>query len=88
MKNQKNGNFNTQIERYFAIKIPPSLKMQKIIKQRNLNEQLFENANFAFMKIFDFLCPVHLPGQNIFCPGQNQIYPKQNNFVNDKIFWP
>ena len=30
-------------------------------------------------------CPVHLPGQNIFCSGQNQICPRQNNFVNDKI---
>ena len=29
MKNQKNGNLNTQIERYFVIKIKPFLKMQK-----------------------------------------------------------
>ena len=33
------------------------------------------------------LCPVHLPGQNIFCPGQNQICPRQINFVHDKIFF-
>ena len=33
----------------------------------------------------DIICPVHLPGQNIFCPGQNQICPRQNDFVNDKI---
>ena len=32
-------------------------------------------------------CPVHLPGQNIFCPGQNQICPRQINFVHDKIFF-
>ena len=32
-------------------------------------------------------CPVHLPGQNIFCPGQNQICPRQNNFVIDKIYF-
>ena len=55
MKNQKNGNFNTQIERYFAIKIRPSLKMQKIIKQRSPSRQLFETVNFAFKKNFDFL---------------------------------
>ena len=32
-------------------------------------------------------CPVHLPGQNIFCPGQNQICPRQINFVHEKIFF-
>ena len=32
-------------------------------------------------------CPVHLPGQNIFCPGQNQICPRQINFVHDKMFF-
>ena len=38
--------------------------------------------------IYDIeLCPVHLPGQNIFCPGQNQICPRQNDFVHDKIFF-
>ena len=41
------------------------------------------------------LCPVHLPGQNIFCPGQNIFCTGQNNFclrqnifVPDKIFCP
>ena len=29
MKTQNNGNLNTKFERYFAIKIRPSLKMQK-----------------------------------------------------------
>ena len=33
------------------------------------------------------ICPVHLPGQNIFCPGRNQICLSQNNFVNDKILF-
>ena len=33
------------------------------------------------------ICPVHLPGQNIFCLGQNQICTRQNNFVQDKIFF-
>ena len=39
------------------------------------------------------LCPVHLPGQNIFCPGQNtfctgqnNFCPRQNIFVPDKTF--
>ena len=32
-------------------------------------------------------CPVHLPGQIIFCLGQNQICPIQNKFVKDKIFF-
>ena len=51
--------------------------------------------------LFD-LCPVHLPGQNIFCPGQNifcpgqnifctgqnNFCPRQNIFVPDKNFCP
>ena len=41
MKNQNNGNLNTQIKRYFAIKIRLSLKMQKIIKQKSPSRQLF-----------------------------------------------
>ena len=45
---EKNGNLNAQIERYFVIKIRPSPKMQKIIKQRSLHSrQLFETINFA-----------------------------------------
>ena len=60
MKNQKNGNLNTQIERYFAIKIRPSLKMQKIIKQRSSVRELFETGDFAFMKIFDLLVKIVL----------------------------
>ena len=32
-------------------------------------------------------CPVHLPGQNIFCPGQNIFCPGQNFFVPDKIIF-
>ena len=44
MKNQKNGNLNTQIERYFVIKIRPFLKMQKTIKQRSSSRQLFIKA--------------------------------------------
>ena len=57
MKNQKNGNLNTQIERYFVIKIRPFLKMQKTIKQRSPSRQLFETANFAFMKFDAFFKP-------------------------------
>ena len=41
------------------------------------------------------LCPVHLPGKNIFCPGQNifctgqnNFCPRQNIFVLDKNFCP
>ena len=56
MKNKNNGNLNTHIKRYFAIKIRPSLKMQKIIKQMNHGKQLFETINFAFIKIFNFFC--------------------------------
>ena len=41
---QKNGNLNTQIERYFVIKIRPFLKMQKTIKQRSSSRQLFIKA--------------------------------------------
>ena len=52
-KPKKNGNLNNQIERYFAIKIRLSLRMQKIIKQRAPRWQLFETVNFAFMKIFE-----------------------------------
>ena len=52
---QKNGSLNTQIERYFAIKIRPSLKMQTIIKQRSPSGQLFETVKFAFIKFFDLL---------------------------------
>ena len=33
------------------------------------------------------ICPIHLPGQIIFCLGQNQICPIQNKFVKDKIFF-
>ena len=33
-------------------------------------------------------CPVHLPGQNIFCTGQNNFCPRQNIFVPDKNFCP
>ena len=55
MKNQEDGNLNTQIERYFVIKIRPSIKIQKLIKQRSPLKQLFETVNFAFMKIFDSL---------------------------------
>ena len=41
----------------------------------------------SILGTFSLFCPVHLPGQNIFCPGQNQICLRQNNFVNDKIFF-
>ena len=58
MKNQKNGHFNTQIERYCVIKIRPSFKTQKIIKQRSPSRQLFETINFAFMNFFDFLVKI------------------------------
>ena len=34
-----------------------------------------------------YLCPVHLPGQNLFCLGQNLICPRQNDFVQDNIFF-
>ena len=53
MKNHENDNLNTHIERYFAIKIRLSLKMQKITKQRS--RQLFETVNFGFIKFFDFI---------------------------------
>ena len=62
MKNQKIGNLNTQIERYFVIKIKLSLKMQKIIKQRSPSRQLFETINFAFMKTFDSLVKIAIFG--------------------------
>ena len=58
MKNKKNGNFNTQIERYFAIEIWASLEMQKFIKPRCPSRQLLETVNFAFMKIFDSLVKI------------------------------
>ena len=58
MKNQKNGNLNAQIERYFAKKIRLSLKMKKIIKQRSSSRQLFETVNFTFMKILDFFVKI------------------------------
>ena len=59
MKNPKNGNLNTQIEKYFAIKIRTSLIMQKIIKQKFCpSKQLFDTVNFAFMKIFDFIVKI------------------------------
>ena len=58
MKNKKNGNLNTQIEKYFATKIRPSLIMQNIKKQRNISRQLFEAVNFAFMNFFDFLVKI------------------------------
>ena len=32
--------------------------MQQIIKQAGPSRQLFETANFAFMKIFDFLVKI------------------------------
>ena len=48
---------------------------------------LFKSNEEFFSLCNNFLCPVHLPRQNIFCPGQNQICPRQNNFVNDKIFF-
>ena len=49
-------------------------------------KQFPPRCNYSFC--FDyFYCPVHLPGQNIFCPGQNQICPRQINFVHDKIFF-
>ena len=70
MKNQKkNDNLKTQIERYFAIKIRPSLKMQKIIKQRSPSRQLFETINFAIMKIFDFLVKIAILGHFSFFLG-------------------
>ena len=34
------------------------------------------------------ICPVHLPGQNIFCTRQNNFCPRQNIFVPDKKFCP
>ena len=43
---------NTQIERYFVIKIGTSLKMQKIIKQRS------PSCQFAFIKTFNFLVKI------------------------------
>ena len=33
------------------------------------------------------LCPVHMPGQNVFCLGQNQICPRKNDFVQDNTFF-
>ena len=79
MKNQENGNLNTQIERCFVIKITASHKMQKIIKQRNPSRQLFEIVNFAFMKIFVSLVKIAILGHTSFfveicimhyCPNQ------------------
>ena len=55
---QKNGKLNTQIERYFVMKIRASLKMQKIVKQRSPSRQLLETVNLAFMKIFDSLVKI------------------------------
>jgi len=54
----KNGNLNTQIESYFVIKIRPSLKMQKIIKQKSPSRQLFETVNLASMIFFLFLLKI------------------------------
>ena len=54
---------------------------------------LLSVSNIKYLKFlknekdFQLICPVHLPGQNIFCRGQNQICPRQNNFVNDKVFF-
>ena len=55
MKSQKNGNLNTQIDRYFVIYKRSPLKIQKIKKPRSPSRQLSKTVNFAFIKIFDFL---------------------------------
>ena len=49
LEKAKNDNLNTQIERYFAIKVRKSIKMQKIKKQRCHSRQLFENVKFLFI---------------------------------------
>ena len=33
------------------------------------------------------LCPVHLPGQKIFCPGQNYSVLYKSDFVPDKKYF-
>ena len=60
MKNQKNGNLNTQIERYFVIYKRSPLKMQEIKKPRCPSRQLSETVNFAFIKFFDSLVKIAL----------------------------
>ena len=47
---------------------------------------IFCKLSYNWSGFYD-LCPVHLPGQNIFCLGQNQICPRQNKFVWDKIYF-
>ena len=80
MKNKKNSNLNTQIERYFVIQIRASIKMQKIVEQRSPSRQLFETVNFAFMKILDFLVKIAIfrvfllflrDSRHAFLPGSN-----------------
>ena len=80
MKNQKNGNFNTQIERYFAIKMRLSLKMQKIIKLRSPSRQLLETVNFAFMKIFDSLAKIAVFRASLLFLGDSRhaLWPQSN----------
>ena len=80
MKNQKNGNFNTQIERYFAIYIRASLKIQKIIKLRGPSRQLLETVNFAFMKIFDSLAKIAVFKASLLFleDSRHAIWPQSN----------
>ena len=43
--------------------------MQQILKQAGPSKQLFETANFAFMKIFDFLVKIAISGSFLFFSG-------------------
>ena len=43
---------NSKIERYFAIKIRLSLKIQKNHKTESPSMQLYETVNFTFMRVF------------------------------------
>ena len=47
-----------KLQRYFVIYKRSPLKIQKIKKPRSPSRQLSETANFAFIKIFDFLVKI------------------------------
>ena len=46
MKNQKNGNLNTLIERYFVMKIRACVKMQKSLNRGALVDNFFKPSIF------------------------------------------
>ena len=54
---------------YFSLAIKNDLAMDSICK-----------LGYFTIVHGDKLCPVHLPGKNIFCPGQNVFCPGQNVF--------